>query len=207
MSDERLLLSEKYKAFLKWDGPVEFLEVTTAAGTRRNGRRPWITVTWEEYVGGANELYIRGANKAGFVGESYISFETAQITINYGTVGGGYNQGLVFWGGYGAGSYWTDQGADGEVQHLCRSCNTAPWCDREVVPILMFIITHSTPGMILKQRCLQDPVFKSGWIEEDCGWRFCLGADGAMVKGLQSSGGKWYYLDQDGALQYPGLDE
>ncbi|MBE7721636.1 hypothetical protein [Lacrimispora indolis] len=28
-----------------------------------------------------------------------------------------------------------------------------------------------------------------------------------MVKGLQSSGGKWYYLDQDGALQYPGLDE
>ncbi len=96
MSDERLLLSEKYKAFLKCDGPVDFLEGATAAGTRRNGRSPWITVTWEEYVGGANELYIRGANKAGFVGESYISFETAQITINYGTGGGGCNQGLVF---------------------------------------------------------------------------------------------------------------
>ena len=76
--------------------------------------------------------------------------------------------------------------------------------------------------MILKQLCLQDPVYKSGWIEEDGGWRFCLGADGAMVKGLQSSGGKWYYLDlagkmatepvtftpdQDGALQYPGMAE
>uniref|UniRef100_UPI0006D06AD4 terminase n=1 Tax=Clostridium sp. NkU-1 TaxID=1095009 RepID=UPI0006D06AD4 len=32
MSDERLLLSEKYKAFLKCDAPVEFLEGTTAAG-------------------------------------------------------------------------------------------------------------------------------------------------------------------------------
>ena len=32
MSNERLLLSEKYKAFLKHDAPVEFLEGTTAAG-------------------------------------------------------------------------------------------------------------------------------------------------------------------------------
>lgn len=32
MSDERLLLSEKYKAFLQCDAPVEFLEGTTAAG-------------------------------------------------------------------------------------------------------------------------------------------------------------------------------
>lgn len=32
MSNERLLLSEKYKAFLKCDAPVEFLEGTTAAG-------------------------------------------------------------------------------------------------------------------------------------------------------------------------------
>lgn len=32
MSDERLLLSEKYKAFLRCDAPVEFLEGTTAAG-------------------------------------------------------------------------------------------------------------------------------------------------------------------------------
>lgn len=107
-------------------------------------------------------------------------------------------------------------------------------------------------------------VKKSGWKEEDGGWRFYngdtglpvrndwhedkeknlwywfdgaglmvtntwyqykgawyyLGADGAMVKGLQAVDGKWYYLDQegkmvmypvtfkpgpDGALQYPGL--
>lgn len=32
MSDERLLLSEKYKAFLRCNAPVEFLEGTTAAG-------------------------------------------------------------------------------------------------------------------------------------------------------------------------------
>lgn len=32
MTDERLLLSEKYKAFLRCDAPVEFLEGTTAAG-------------------------------------------------------------------------------------------------------------------------------------------------------------------------------
>lgn len=32
MSTERLVLSEKYKAFLKCDAPVEFLEGTTAAG-------------------------------------------------------------------------------------------------------------------------------------------------------------------------------
>ena len=32
MSAERLLLSEKYKAFLQCNAPVEFLEGTTAAG-------------------------------------------------------------------------------------------------------------------------------------------------------------------------------
>lgn len=32
MSTERLALSEKYKAFLRCDAPVEFLEGTTAAG-------------------------------------------------------------------------------------------------------------------------------------------------------------------------------
>lgn len=32
MSDERLILSEKYKAFLRCNAPVEFLEGTTAAG-------------------------------------------------------------------------------------------------------------------------------------------------------------------------------
>lgn len=32
MSDERLILSDKYKAFLRCDAPVEFLEGTTAAG-------------------------------------------------------------------------------------------------------------------------------------------------------------------------------
>ncbi|WP_349947351.1 hypothetical protein ABFV83_02365 [Lacrimispora sp. BS-2] len=48
-----------------------------------------VTGTWEGYVGGANDLYIRGANKAGFTGGSYIVFDTAQITIRYGDGGGG----------------------------------------------------------------------------------------------------------------------
>ena len=56
------------------------------------------------------------------------------------------------------------------------------------------------------------------WYQYEGGWYY-LGADGAMVKGLQDIG-QWYYLDQDGkmvmqpvtftpgpdgALQYPGL--
>lgn len=59
----------------------------------------------------------------------------------------------------------------------------------------------------------------STWYMYEGDWYY-LGADGAMVKGLQASDGKWYYLDQDGklvkepvvltpdqdgALQYPGL--
>ncbi len=32
MSAERLVLSDKYKAFLRCDAPAEFLEGTTAAG-------------------------------------------------------------------------------------------------------------------------------------------------------------------------------
>ena len=57
------------------------------------------------------------------------------------------------------------------------------------------------------------------WYRYNGDWYY-LGADGAMVKGLQTAGGKWYYLndkgcmvtepvvltpDQDGALQYPGI--
>lgn len=57
------------------------------------------------------------------------------------------------------------------------------------------------------------------WYQYKGGWYY-LGADGAMVKGLQDISGRWYYLDrdgkmvmqpvthtpdQDGTLQYPGL--
>lgn len=59
------------------------------------------------------------------------------------------------------------------------------------------------------------------WYRYKGDWYY-LGADGAMVRGLQASGGKWYFLDQDGklsmepvtltpdqdgALQWPGLAE
>lgn len=125
-------------------------------------------------------------------------------------------------------------------------------------------------GLVCVRRYIQDDAApkpeapkKSGWYEEEGGWKYYLGntgapvrnawyqdtdgkwywfngaglmvyntwymyegdwyylgADGAMVKGLQTSGGKWYYLDQegklvmepvvltpdqDGALQWPGL--
>lgn len=60
---------------------------------------------------------------------------------------------------------------------------------------------------------------KNVWYQYNGGWYY-LGADGAMLKGLQDISGRWYYLDQngkmatepvtltpdqDGALQYPGL--
>ena len=59
------------------------------------------------------------------------------------------------------------------------------------------------------------------WYRYNGDWYY-LGADGAMVKGLQTVSGKWYYLaedgrmamepvmltpDQDGALQYSGLKQ
>lgn len=59
------------------------------------------------------------------------------------------------------------------------------------------------------------------WYQYKGDWYY-LGADGAMVKGLQASGRKWYYLDQDGklsmdpvtltpdqdgALRWPGMGE
>ncbi|SET80256.1 N-acetyl-anhydromuramyl-L-alanine amidase AmpD [Lacrimispora sphenoides] len=39
----------------------------------------------------------------------------------------------------------------------------------------------------------------STWYQYKGGWYY-LGSDGAMVKGLQASGGKWYYLDEDGKM-------
>ena len=59
------------------------------------------------------------------------------------------------------------------------------------------------------------------WYRYNGSWYY-LGADGAMAKGLQTVGGKWYCLDdtgrmvtesvtltpdQDGALQYPELSQ
>lgn len=59
------------------------------------------------------------------------------------------------------------------------------------------------------------------WCQYKGSWYY-LGSDGAMLKGLQSISGKWYYLDEDGrmatepvvltpdqngALQYPGLNQ
>jgi len=59
------------------------------------------------------------------------------------------------------------------------------------------------------------------WYMHNNHWYY-LGTDGAMLKGLQDINGKWYYLDQggkmateavvltpddNGALQYPGIDK
>ena len=47
MSTERLLLSDKYKAFLACDAPVEFLEGTTAAGKTTVGLFKFMCKVWE----------------------------------------------------------------------------------------------------------------------------------------------------------------
>lgn len=71
---------------------------------------------------------------------------------------------------------------------------------------------------------LEEPAaeFKSGWSQEDGGWRYYLGDDGAMCRGQVTVDGKWYVMDnagrmivdpvvltpdQDGALRWPGLAE
>ena len=86
-------------------------------------------------------------------------------------------------------------------------------------------------GECVRNKWHQDPDGKWYWFDgagmmiintwyKYMGDWYYLGADGAMVKGLQDDGGKWYYLDQDGkmvmqpvtftpgpdgALAYPGL--
>lgn len=38
---------------------------------------------WEGYIGGINDLYYRGNNRAGFSGGNYVIFDTAQITCGW----------------------------------------------------------------------------------------------------------------------------
>lgn len=49
--DDRLILSEKYKAFLRCDAPVEFLEGTTAAGKTTVGLFKFMLKVADSYFG------------------------------------------------------------------------------------------------------------------------------------------------------------
>lgn len=61
MTDNRLLLSEKYKAFLRCDAPVEFLEGTTAAGKTTVGLFKFILKCAESH----KKLHILAADDTG----------------------------------------------------------------------------------------------------------------------------------------------
>lgn len=69
MSDERLLLSEKYKAFIRCDAPVEFLEGTTAAGKTTVGLFKFILKVAES----KKKLHILAAKDTGTAEKNIIN--------------------------------------------------------------------------------------------------------------------------------------
>ena len=69
MSTERLLLSDKYKAFLRCDAPVEFLEGTTAAGKTTVGLFKFMCKVWES----PKKLHILAADDTGAAEKNIIN--------------------------------------------------------------------------------------------------------------------------------------
>lgn len=69
MSTERLILSEKYKAFLRCDAPVEFLEGTTAAGKTTVGLFKFMCKVAES----AKKLHILAADDTGAAEKNIIN--------------------------------------------------------------------------------------------------------------------------------------
>ena len=79
MSNERLLLSEKYKAFLKHDAPVEFLEGTTAAGKTTVGLFKFMLKVAES----SKKLHIIAAKDTGTAEKNIINKDLG-ITDDFG---------------------------------------------------------------------------------------------------------------------------
>ena len=75
MSDERLLLSEKYKAFIRCDAPVEFLEGTTAAGKTTVGLFKFMLKVAES----KKKLHILAAKDTGTAEKNIINKELGII--------------------------------------------------------------------------------------------------------------------------------
>lgn len=92
MSTERLLLSEKYKAFLACDAPVEFLEGTTAAGKTTVGLFKFMCKVWES----PKKLHILAADDTGAAEKNIINKDLG-ILDDFGV--------LVEYKGNGSGEY------------------------------------------------------------------------------------------------------
>lgn len=92
MSDERLLLSEKYKAFLRCDAPVEFLEGTTAAGKTTVGLFKFMLKVAES----PKKLHILAADDTGAAEKNIINKDLG-ILDDFGV--------LVEYKGNGSGEY------------------------------------------------------------------------------------------------------
>lgn len=92
MSDERLLLSEKYKAFLRCDAPVEFLEGTTAAGKTTVGLFKFMLKVAES----SKKLHILAADDTGAAEKNIIQKDLG-ILDDFGV--------LVEYKGNGSGEY------------------------------------------------------------------------------------------------------
>ena len=92
MSTERLLLSEKYKAFLQCDAPVEFLEGTTAAGKTTVGLFKFML----KVAGSPKKLHILAADDTGAAEKNIINKDLG-ILDDFGV--------LVEYKGNGSGEY------------------------------------------------------------------------------------------------------
>jgi PBSX family phage terminase large subunit len=121
VSDERLLLSEKYKAFLRCDAPVEFLEGTTAAGKTTVGLFKFMLKVAES----PKKLHILAADDTGAAEKNIIQkdlgiLDDFGVLVEYkGNGGGGYNMPhilfrtsggdkIIFVVGYGNKRKWKD---------------------------------------------------------------------------------------------------
>ena len=121
MSDERLRLSDKYKAFLRCDAPVEFLEGTTAAGKTTVGLFKFMLKVAES----PKKLHILAADDTGAAEKNIIQkdlgiLDDFGVLVEYkGNGGGGYNMPhilyhtpggdkIIFVVGYGNKRKWKD---------------------------------------------------------------------------------------------------
>ena len=121
MSTERLLLSEKYKAFLRCDAPVEFLEGTTAAGKTTVGLFKFMLKVAES----PKKLHILAADDTGAAEKNIINkdlgvLDDFGVLVEYkGNGSGGYKMPhllfhtsggdkIIFVVGYGNKRKWKD---------------------------------------------------------------------------------------------------
>lgn len=121
MSDERLVLSDKYKAFLQCNAPAEFLEGTTAAGKTTVGLFKFMLKVAES----PKKLHILAADDTGAAEKNIIQkdlgiLDDFGVLVEYkGNGGGGYNMPhilyhtssgdkIIFVVGYGNKRKWKD---------------------------------------------------------------------------------------------------